>query len=85
MCICWDKIHVLDILNVLALCQQSDPWKVCLKKTSPGTRFSKDPISYRARKAISNDWYLKESKFVGIKLCMEVNFVWKEQLCKHTV
>ena len=27
---------------------------------SPGARFSKDPITYRARKAILNDLYLKK-------------------------
>ena len=30
------------------------------EKRPPGARFSKDPITYRARKAIFNDLYLKK-------------------------
>ena len=38
------------------------------EKRAPGARFSKDPKTYRAR-------FSKRKQCIGIKLCMEVNFV----------
>ena len=48
-----------------------------------GARFSKDPITYWAHKAIFLSVSQKENNtYIGIKLCMEVNFVRILKLCE---
>ena len=52
-----------------------------LKDFTDRDPFLGDPITYRARKAIFNEMYLKRKQCIGIKLCMEVT-LFVLQLCE---
>ena len=55
------------------------------RSTSSGARFSKNPITYRVRKArFSIICISKRKKSIGIKLCMEVDFVCIKVVRKRT-